>query len=176
MARDGTAKAIPAALAPPARGLSRGVSSLERLARRRSTIGFVMTLPLILVIAGLVAWPAAWAIYLSTLNRRMTASIGLDNDVMLLGSETFRTIIRQSCFFAVTAMLLKALIDGATWPRMLWKIFIPVALPGIIAATIFAFTVSWAAFVYPTAFITKPDQMPLTIGIVTQLVRRDTFA
>lgn len=69
-----------------------------------------------------------------------------------------------------------ALIDGATWPQMLIKIFIPVALPGIIAATIFAFTVSWAAFVYPTAFITTPDEMPLTIGVVSQLVRADTFA
>jgi len=68
-----------------------------------------------------------------------------------------------------------ALIDGATWPQMLMKIFIPVALPGIIAATIFAFTVSWAAFVYPTAFITTPDQMPLTIGVVSQLVRGDVF-
>ncbi|QYU67954.1 ABC transporter substrate-binding protein [Leptolyngbya sp. 15MV] len=49
-------------------------------------------------------------------------------------------------------------------------------LPGIIAATIFAFTVSWAAFVYPTAFVTTPDAMPLTIGVVSQLVRGDTFA
>lgn len=69
-----------------------------------------------------------------------------------------------------------ALIDGASWPQMLLKIFIPVALPGIIAATIFAFTVSWAQFVYPTAFITRPDEMPLTIGVVSQLVRGDTFA
>jgi multiple sugar transport system permease protein len=69
-----------------------------------------------------------------------------------------------------------ALIDGANWMQMLLKIFVPVALPGIIAATIFAFTVSWAAFVYPTAFITTPDQMPLTIGVVSQLVRADTFA
>jgi len=68
-----------------------------------------------------------------------------------------------------------ALIDGATWPQMLLKIFIPVALPGIIAATIFAFTVSWAAFVYPTAFVTTPENMPLTIGVVSQLVRADTF-
>lgn len=69
-----------------------------------------------------------------------------------------------------------ALIDGASWGQMLWKIFIPVALPGIIAATIFAFTVSWAAFVYPTAFITTPDEMPMTIGVVSQLIRGDTFA
>ena len=46
-----------------------------------------------------------------------------------------------------------ALIDGAGHLQMLLKIFIPVALPGIIAATIFAFTVSWAAFVYPIAFL-----------------------
>ena len=69
-----------------------------------------------------------------------------------------------------------ALIDGANWLQMLTRIFIPVALPGIIAATIFAFTVSWAAFVYPTAFITQPDSMPLTIGVVSQLIRGDTFA
>lgn len=69
-----------------------------------------------------------------------------------------------------------ALIDGANWMQMLTRIFVPVALPGIIAATIFAFTVSWAAFVYPTAFITQPDQMPLTIGVVSQLIRGDTFA
>lgn len=69
-----------------------------------------------------------------------------------------------------------ALIDGANWMQMLWKIFIPVALPGIVAATIFAFTVSWAAFVYPTAFITTPSEMPMTIGVVSQLIRGDTFA
>src|SRR5580698_3199032 len=46
-----------------------------------------------------------------------------------------------------------ALIDGAAHLQMLTKIFIPVALPGIIAAMIFAFTVSWAAFVYPMAFL-----------------------
>ena len=68
-----------------------------------------------------------------------------------------------------------AIMDGASYMQVLTRIFIPVALPGIIAATIFAFTVSWAAFVYPTAFITTPDQMPLTIGVVSQLVRGDVF-
>ena len=54
-----------------------------------------------------------------------------------------------------------ALIDGASHMQMLTKIFIPVALPGIIAATIFAFTVSWAAFVYPLAFLYSADQLVL---------------
>ena len=69
-----------------------------------------------------------------------------------------------------------ALIDGAGHLQMLWKIFIPVALPGIIAATIFAFTVSWAAFVYPMAFLYSADQQVLTVGTVTTLIRGDVYA
>ncbi len=69
-----------------------------------------------------------------------------------------------------------ALIDGASHMQMLTKIFIPVALPGIIAATIFAFTVSWAAFVYPMAFLYSADQQVLTVGTVTTLIRGDVYA
>jgi len=68
-----------------------------------------------------------------------------------------------------------ALIDGANYLQMLFKIFIPVALPGVIAATIFAFTVSWAAFVYPMAFIYTSDQLVLTAGTITSLVKADVY-
>lgn len=68
-----------------------------------------------------------------------------------------------------------ALIDGAGYLQMLWKIFIPVAMPGIIAATIFAFTVSWGEFLYPLAYIYTNDQMVLTVGIVSELIRGDVF-
>ena len=68
-----------------------------------------------------------------------------------------------------------ALIDGAGHMQMLLKIFIPVALPGIIAATIFAFTVSWAAFVYPMAFLYSSDQQVLTVGTVTGSIRADVY-
>ena len=68
-----------------------------------------------------------------------------------------------------------AIIDGATWMQMLWKIFIPVAMPGIIAATIFAFTVSWGAFLYPLAYLYSSDQMVLTVGIISDLIRGDVF-
>jgi len=89
---------------------ARPVGSLQRFAQRRSTIALLMTLPLIVVIGGLVAWPAGYAMYLSTLNRRMTAFIGLENFAILLESETFRMVIFQSVFFAVTAVILKASI------------------------------------------------------------------
>jgi multiple sugar transport system permease protein len=68
-----------------------------------------------------------------------------------------------------------ALIDGATWLQTLTKIFIPVALPGLIAATIFAFTVSWAQFLYPLAFTTSVDQLVLPVGIITSLVKADVY-
>jgi len=68
-----------------------------------------------------------------------------------------------------------ALIDGATWMQTLTMIFIPVALPGLIAATIFAFTVSWAQFLYPLAFTTSVDQLVLPVGIITSLVKADVY-
>jgi multiple sugar transport system permease protein len=68
-----------------------------------------------------------------------------------------------------------AIMDGATYTQVLTKIFIPVALPGIIAATIFAFTVSWAQFLYPLVFTTSADQLVLPVGIVTTLIKGDVF-
>jgi multiple sugar transport system permease protein len=68
-----------------------------------------------------------------------------------------------------------ALIDGAGYLQILTKIFIPVALPGIIAATIFTFTVSWANFLYPLAFTTSADQLVLPVGIVTTLIKGDVY-
>jgi len=68
-----------------------------------------------------------------------------------------------------------ALIDGATWTQTLTKIFIPVALPGLIAAMIFAFTVSWAQFLYPLAFTTSESQLVLPVGIITTLIKGDVF-
>jgi multiple sugar transport system permease protein len=68
-----------------------------------------------------------------------------------------------------------ALIDGAGYMQILTRVFIPVALPGIIAATIFAFTVSWANFLYPLAFTTSEDQLVLPVGIVTTLIKGDVY-
>jgi multiple sugar transport system permease protein len=68
-----------------------------------------------------------------------------------------------------------AIIDGATWIQTMTRIFIPVAMPGLIAATIFAFTVSWAQFLYPLAFTTSVDQLVLSVGVITSLIKGDVF-
>jgi multiple sugar transport system permease protein len=114
---------------------------------------------------------------------QIIGSLGLYNNLlgMILIYPTltvpFCTWIMIGYFSSIPKELDEAaLIDGANHFQMLWKIFIPVALPGILAATIFAFTVSWAQFLYPMAFLVSSDQMVLTVGIVSDLIRGDTFA
>ena len=68
-----------------------------------------------------------------------------------------------------------AFVDGATYIQMLTKVFLPVAAPGLIAATLFAFTVSWAQFLYPLAFVYRDDAKVLTNGIYTTLIRGDVY-
>ena len=80
------------------------------MSQHRSTIAFFMCLPLILLIAGFVIYPAFYAIYLSMLNKKMTAFVGLSNFAFLLRRNTFQLVIFQSCLFAITAVVCKALI------------------------------------------------------------------
>ena len=83
---------------------------MRRLIRARSTAAFAMCLPLLAVVAGLVVYPAVYAVYLSMLNKKMTRFVGLDNFAFLLGRPTFQAVIFQSVLFAVTAVVLKALL------------------------------------------------------------------
>lgn len=85
-------------------------SSLHKLMQRKSTIAFLMALPLIVLIVGLVAYPAGYAIYLATLNKGMTRFVGLGNFDFLFGRETFWMVVYQSCLFAITAVIFKAII------------------------------------------------------------------
>src|SRR5262249_55287187 len=64
-----------------------------------------------------------------------------------------------------------ALMDGANYRQILTRVFIPVALPGLIAATIFAFTVSWAQFLYPLAFPPGAGRGVCRVGIAPPLTR-----
>jgi multiple sugar transport system permease protein len=68
-----------------------------------------------------------------------------------------------------------ALVDGATHLQMLFRIFLPVALPGLVAATLFAFTLSWASFLYPMALVFTSNEQVLTAGVVSTLIRGDVY-
>ena len=85
-------------------------SSLRVAMKRKSTAAFLMTLPLILLIAILVIYPAFYSLHLATLNKSMQRFVGLGNFEFLFKRETFWLVVKQSCIFAITAVVFKALI------------------------------------------------------------------
>ncbi|WP_024511036.1 sugar ABC transporter permease [Bradyrhizobium sp. ARR65] len=85
-------------------------SSLRYALKRKSTAAFLMTLPLILLIAILVVYPAFYSLHLATLNKSMQKFVGLGNFQFLFRRETFWLVVKQSCIFAITAVIFKALI------------------------------------------------------------------
>ena len=85
-------------------------SSLKNALHRKSTTAFLMTLPLILLIAVFVVYPAFYAVHLATLNKAMTKFIGLGNFEFLFRRDTFWLVVKQSCIFAISAVIFKALI------------------------------------------------------------------
>ena len=68
-----------------------------------------------------------------------------------------------------------ALIDGASRLQILWRITLPLAVPGLISAGIFAFTLSWNEFIYALAFISSSEKKTVPVAILTELVQGDVY-
>jgi multiple sugar transport system permease protein len=68
-----------------------------------------------------------------------------------------------------------ARIDGATRWRAMLYIIIPIAVPGILSAGIFAFTLSWNEFIYALVFLSSAEQKTVSVGVTSELVRGDVF-
>src|SRR4029077_6039652 len=68
-----------------------------------------------------------------------------------------------------------ALIDGATRLQILRRITLPLAVPGLISAGIFSFTLSWNEFVYALAFIQSSERKTVSVAILTELVSGDVY-
>lgn len=68
-----------------------------------------------------------------------------------------------------------ALVDGASRLQILTKIILPLAVPGLISAGIFAFTLSWNEFIYALTFIQSSENKTVPVGVLTELVRGDIF-
>ena len=140
-------------------------SGLHRFMRRRSTIAFLMCLPLIVIICGLVIYPALYSIHLSMLNKAQTRFIGLSNFTFLMSRDTFWMVVQQSTIFALSAVFFKALIGLVTahlvnnlpvkgqrkWRGML---LVPWVIPPAMStlAWLWLFDPSYSAFNYTLAF------------------------
>ena len=68
-----------------------------------------------------------------------------------------------------------ALVDGASRWQILTKIVLPLAVPGLISAGIFAFTLSWNEFIYALTFISNSENKTVPVGVLTELVRGDIY-
>ena len=68
-----------------------------------------------------------------------------------------------------------ALIDGATRWQILTRIVLPLAVPGLISAGIFAFTLSWNEFIYALTFVSDSEIKTVAVAVVTELVEGDVY-
>ena len=68
-----------------------------------------------------------------------------------------------------------AMIDGANRWEILIKIILPLSVPGLISAGIFAFTLSWNEFIYALTFISSSEVKTVPVGVVTELVEGDVY-
>lgn len=68
-----------------------------------------------------------------------------------------------------------AMVDGCTRFQALIRIVLPVAVPGIVCAVLFAFTISWNEFIYALTFISSTAQKTTSVGVTAELIRGDIF-
>src|SRR5438876_9758241 len=141
-------------------------ASLRIAMKRKSTAAFLMTLPLILLIAILVIYPAFYSLHLATLNKSMQRFVGFGNFEFLFKRQTFWLVVQQSCIFAITAVAFKALIGFIVahfvhnipakgqrkWRGML---LVPWVIPPAMStlAWLWLFDPSYSAFNYTLSFL-----------------------
>ncbi len=68
-----------------------------------------------------------------------------------------------------------ALVDGCSRVGVLFRIIIPVTVPGIICAMLFAFTLAWNEFLYALTFVSASVSKTVTVGVAAEMIRGDVF-
>ena len=68
-----------------------------------------------------------------------------------------------------------AMVDGATRIQALTRIVLPIAVPGLICAILFAFTLSWNEFIYALTFTSSSAEITASVGVTSELIRGDIY-
>jgi len=113
---------------------------------------------------------------------RVVAMLGLQDSYWAL-VLVYPTITIPFCtwllmgFFKTVPMEMEeaARVDGCGYLGALVRVVLPVSVPGILTAVIFAFTLSMQDFLYGLAFVAPGDQKPVTVGVPTELIRGDVY-
>jgi len=68
-----------------------------------------------------------------------------------------------------------AMVDGATRVQALMRIVLPIAIPGLVCALLFAFTLSWNEFIYALTFTSSSEEITASVGVTSELIRGDIY-
>lgn len=68
-----------------------------------------------------------------------------------------------------------ARVDGCSRLGAMFRIVLPLSVPGILTICIFAFTLAMQEYVYALTFVSSSDEKMITLGVVTDLIRGDVF-
>jgi multiple sugar transport system permease protein len=78
----------------------------------------------------------------------------------------FLIFLMRQFFMTIPIDLLDAAkIDGASHPRILWSIFLPLSMPALATMAIFTFMWNWNDFLGPLIYLSDPNKMTLTLGL-----------
>jgi multiple sugar transport system permease protein len=68
-----------------------------------------------------------------------------------------------------------AMLDGCSRLQSMLRIMLPAAVPGVICAALFAFTLSWNEFLYSLVFVSPAELKTMTVGVFSELIRGDIY-
>jgi len=68
-----------------------------------------------------------------------------------------------------------ALVDGATRAQTLFRIVLPMAVPGIMCVILFGFTLTWNEFIYALTFVSQTANKTAIVGVTADLIRGDIY-
>jgi multiple sugar transport system permease protein len=113
---------------------------------------------------------------------RVIAELGLQDSLVSLMlvypsfTIPFATWLLMGFFKTIPRELEDAArVDGATRLGTLWRIILPLSLPGILTVVIFTFSLAFNEFVYALTFISTSSHKTISIGVPTELIRGDVF-
>ncbi|MGE3267217.1 MAG: carbohydrate ABC transporter permease [Chloroflexota bacterium] len=102
----------------------------------------------------------------------LAVDVGLQDTLfgLILANSTSAlpfTIWLLRSYFATIPVELEeaAMIDGCGRFRAFYRVVLPLALPGIIATSLFAFTAAWNEFLYALVFINTDELRTLPVGL-----------
>ncbi len=68
-----------------------------------------------------------------------------------------------------------AMADGCSRLQILWRMVLPLSVPGVLSAGIFCFTLCWNEFLYALIFMSSGDMKTIPVGVVSDLIKADVL-